>query len=98
MEENKNNRERFQLTEMFAAKVDNDRFFYGIIKDITDYNGNELLFSRIKINNGYICANDVDRKRLSDKVDEIAILVVDKKIHEIESKSIDIFESPFVLN
>ena len=72
---------KVEITEMFMAQADHDRCFYGVIKRSKDTNGNPHVFSRIKINDGMIQACASDQKTLGKMLDEICIMVLDKKIH-----------------
>jgi len=75
---------KIELTELFMAQADKYRCFHGIIKKSKDENGNTLFYSKIKINGGYICAQDSDRDKLGKKLDEMCIMVLDKGLHADE--------------
>jgi hypothetical protein len=71
------------MTEMFMAKAGNDftRCFHGTIKREKDVEGNPVVRSRIKVNQGYILAIAEDQWVLGTKLDELVVLILDKKMH-----------------
>jgi hypothetical protein len=52
----KKKKEKLEITEMFGAQVDKDRFFTGCIKRLKDNAGNSFVFSRIVMPDGLVCA------------------------------------------
>ncbi len=96
---NKSDKERFQITEMFCAKADRDRYFFGCIERWTDDNGNPVVFSRIVMpDNGFIVAQEHDQKILGMMLDEIVIMALDKRLHEDSGISCEIIGMDFFLN
>jgi hypothetical protein len=96
---NKNDRERFHITEMFCAKADRDRYFFGIIKRWMDDNGNTFVFSRIVMpDDGFIIAQSTDQKTLGSMLDEICIMVLDKGLHAYPGETIKISDFDYYLN
>lgn len=78
----KKEKERFEICEMFMAKADRDRCFFGIIKRFEDHDGNPLVFSKIVMpNDGYICAQANDQKNLGNNLDKICVMILDKGLH-----------------
>ena len=72
---------KIELTELFMAQADKYRCFYGTIKKSKDAEGKTLFFSEIKVNDGFVCSQESDRDRLGHNLDEMCIMVLDKKIH-----------------
>ena len=70
----KKEKERFKISEMFIAKADVDRCFFGIIKRGKDEDGNSYVFSRIKMQDAFLCASANDQKVLGKNLDEICII------------------------
>jgi hypothetical protein len=70
-------KDRFEITEIFMAKVGNDwnRCYHGTIRREVDENGKPVVYGKIKINNGYICAQASDQWELGAKLDELAFMV-----------------------
>jgi hypothetical protein len=95
----KKEEERIQITEMFMAKADRDRCFFGIIKRFDDQKGNPVVFSKIVMpNDGFICAQANDQKNLGNNLDEICIMILDKNLHDNAGVKTKIFETDFFLN
>ena len=68
-----------EITELFMAKAGNDwnRCFHGTIRRERDENGNPVVYGKIKINDGYICAMASDQWELGEKLDELVLMVLD---------------------
>jgi hypothetical protein len=95
----KKEKERFEITEMFMAKADCNRCFFGIIKRWIDHDGNPVVFSKIVISDdGYICAQAKDQKTLGKNLDKMCVMILDRGLHNDAGKSIEIFDSEFFLN
>jgi hypothetical protein len=91
--------DRFQITEMFMAKADNNRCFFGIIKRFKTDDVNPLVFSKIVMpNGGYICAQATDQKTLGKNLDELCIMILDKGLHNYAGVKATIFGTNFYLN
>ena len=96
---NKKGKDRYELTEMFIAKADKDRCFFGIIKRWNDLDGKPLVFSKIVMkNNGFIYAQAVDQKRLSKNLNEICIMILDMGLHDDAGVSTEILGKDLFLN
>ena len=53
----KKEKDRLEINELFMAKADRNRCFFGIIKRWNDHDGNPVVFSKIVMpDDGYICA------------------------------------------
>jgi hypothetical protein len=92
---------KIRLTEIFMAKAGKngwDRCFHGTIRREVDENGNTVVCSKIKVNNGYIYAKASDQWQLGDMLDEIVLLVLDKGIHSQSGVSVKICDSDYFLN
>jgi hypothetical protein len=95
----KNKKEdRFEITELFVAKASMDRCFTGIIKRETDENGNPFVFSRIVMPDGLICASAPEQEELGKNLDEMAIMILDKNLHNDAGVSNEIFGGRYFLN
>jgi hypothetical protein len=90
--------ERFEITEMFMAQADHERCFYGIINRGIDEFGNAFVFSRIAMPDGLLCAQEADQKKLGKNLDEMCIMILDKKLHNNSGESIIIFNADYFLN
>ena len=96
--EEKDNKDRFEIIEMFMAQADHERCFYGIIKRSKDADGNPHLFSRIIINDGIIQACASDQKVLGKMLDEMCIMVLDMGLHNDSGVYTEIFGDKYFLN
>lgn len=68
----KKEKKRFESSEMFVAKADKNRCFFGCIKKLKDDDCNPFVFSRILMpDNGLLCASAYDQKILGKNLDEI---------------------------
>ena len=95
----KKEKERFEICEMFMAKADKDRCFFGIINRFEDHDGNPAVFSKIVMpDDGYICAQAKDQKVLGANLDEICIMILDKNLHDNAGVSTEIFGGRYFLN
>ena len=94
----KRENDRFEINEMFMAKADVNRCFFGIIKRSKDEDGNPYVFSRIKMQDGLLCASAHDQKILGKNLDEICIMILDKNLHDNAGVKTKIFETDFFLN
>lgn len=95
----KKEKDRFEICEMFCAKADRDRVFFGIIKRFEDHLGNHQVFSKILMpDDGYICSQANDQKELGKNLDEMCVLILDKGIHSDAGVTTKIFETEFFMN
>jgi len=78
---------KVEITELFMARADRDRFFTGIIKRGRDDKGNPFVFSNIVMPNGYICAQAEDQKKLSKILNEMSLMALDYGIHDNDGKT-----------
>ena len=83
----KTNKSKHEITEMFMAKADWNRCFYGTIKR------NELsVFGKIIVkigkHDGFVIANACDQESLGSKLDELVTLVLDNGLHDNQLKSL----------
>jgi hypothetical protein len=88
----------FEINEMFMAKADVNRCFFGIIKRGKDNDGNPYVFSRIKMKDGLLCGSASDQKTLGTNLDEMCIHILDKNLHGDAGVSIEIFGGKYFLN
>jgi hypothetical protein len=94
----KEKKNKFEITEMFMAKTSPDNCFFGCIKRLKDENGNPFVFSRIKMNDGLLCASANDQKILGKNLDEMCVMILDKGLHNDAGVKTKIFETDFFLN
>ena len=59
------------------AKADWDRCFWGTIKRETDAKGNPVVYGKVKVLNGFICAQAKDQWELGDMLDEMVLMVLE---------------------
>lgn len=95
------NDSKFDITEIFMAKADWNRCFYGIIKRSNNEN-NSTVFGKIvvkkDIHDGFVIASACNQQHLGDKLDELVILVLDKELHLNQFKSFLINDMIFSKN
>ena len=65
------------------AKADRDRLFYGTIQWGFDFDGVPVVYGRIKVLDGFVCAMASTREELGEKLDEMVLMVLDYDIHKI---------------
>lgn len=88
----KKEKDRYEFTELFIAKADKDRCFFGIIKRWNDFEGKPLVFSKIVMkDNGCIFAQAENQKRLSKNLNEMCVMILDKGLHSDAGVSTEIF-------
>jgi hypothetical protein len=96
---NKDNSDRLQIVELFMAKADPKRCFFGIIKRWEDDKGTPYVASKIVMpNDGYIVAQEHNQRILGTMLDEICVMVLDCGIHDNSGVSYEIFGIDFFLN
>jgi len=89
---------KVEITEMFMAKADKHRCFFGIIKRWKE-NDTPFVFSKICMpNDGFIVAQEHNQRTLGTMLDEICILALDKKIHDNAGRFTEINGEKFFLN
>jgi hypothetical protein len=90
---------KVEITEMFVAKPDKDRIYFGCIKRSRNEKGEMNLFSRIAMpDSGMLCANETDQKVLAKNLNEMAVMILDKNIHNDAGISTEIFGLKFYHN
>ena len=95
----KKEKEGFEICEMFMAKADKYRCFFGTIKRFEDHDGNTAVFSKIVMpNDGYICAKERDQKKLGRNLDEMCVMILDEGLHDNAGVSTEIFGGRYFLN
>ncbi len=82
------------------AKAGNDwnRCFHGTITRSNDVNGNPVVFGKIKVNDGSICAKASDQWELGEILDEMVLMVLDAGIHAHAGKFVKIRNFTYHLN
>jgi hypothetical protein len=94
----KKKKEKFEITEMFGAQPDKERFFTGCIKRQMDDAGNSFVFSRIVMPDGLLCASAPEQEELSDNLDKMCKMIVDGSLHDDAGAYKEIFKSKYFLN
>lgn len=90
---------KVEIRELFVAKADKDRVFFGCIKRSRNENGEMNLFSRIAMpDSGILCANEIDQKILAKNLNSMAVMILDNDIHKDAGVSTEIFGSKFYHN
>ncbi len=90
---------KVEITEMFVAKPDKDRIYFGCIKRSRNEKDEMNLFSRINMpNDGILCANETDQKVLAKNLNSMAVMILDQNIHNDAGVSIEIFGLKFYHN
>ena len=76
-------KDRFELQEVFMAKAGKhgwDRCFYGTIQRGLYAGGSPVVHGKIKVLNGFVCAQARDQCELGEKLDELVLLVLDYEL------------------
>lgn len=89
---------KIELTELFMAQADKYRCFYGTIKRDIDTNGNPAVYGKIKVNDGYIYAMAGNQDELGKRLDDLVVMILDKGLHSVAGKTINICDTDFFLN
>ncbi len=80
------------------AQVRRDRRFYGTIQRDCHDNGIPFVFGEIRINVGYIYSRADNQDNLGQKLDVMAILILDHDLHDQHGVTTSICETDFFLN
>jgi hypothetical protein len=91
-------KQKIEITEMFVAKACPARVFWGIITRRLDENGNPVVFSRILMDDGLLCASAENQQILSKNLNLLAKLVCFTPLHEDHGVVEEIFGTEFFLN
>jgi hypothetical protein len=89
---------KLEITELFMAKADWKRCFFGTIKRGIDDNGNPIVRAKIKVNDGYIYAMAEDQCILGEMMDKLILMILDKGLHSNTGLTSMIAETPYFLN
>jgi hypothetical protein len=86
------NQLKVEITELFVAKPDKNRIYFGCIKRSRNEKDEMNLFSRIAMpNGGVLCANETDQLVLAKNLNSMAIMILDNELHKDAGVSTDIF-------
>ncbi len=94
----KEKKPKVEISEIFVAKACVSMVYWGIITRTQDENGNPILFSRIMMDDGLLCAQSHDQKILAKNLNCMARMVVFGGLHDNRGKTEEIFGSDFFLN
>lgn len=72
---------KIELTELFMAKADWDRCYYGTIKREMQDNVS-IVRGKIKVNDGYIYSMATDQKKLGEMLDDLVKFILDFDLHK----------------
>lgn len=89
---------KYLITELFCAQAGNERTYFGCIKRGEDENGKKFVFSRIVVNDGLICAREIEQDQLGLNLDKILIMVLDMGLHNEAGKTIKVLNTELFLN
>lgn len=92
---------KIEITELFMAKAgknDWNRCFHGTIRRETDATGNPVVYGKIKVGDGFICASAKDQWELGDRLDEMVLMILDYGLHSLPVVTTTICETKFNLN
>ena len=76
-----NNKGKFEVIEMFMAQACRDRLFFATIKREIDSDGVPVVRGKIKVLDGYVCAQDSCQDDLGTRLDEFVKMVLDMGLH-----------------
>ena len=68
-------RDKYIITELFLAQVNQDIGFLGTIVRSIDNDGNLTIFGRVKVGDIYVCAQAKNQYELGIKLDELVTMV-----------------------
>ncbi len=88
---------RYKITELFMAKAGNDysRCFYGTIYEVKTSTREQIIASKIKVNEGYIYSQGKDKDTLGGKLDELILMVLDFSLNDSSGVTSKIAETEF---
>jgi len=90
---------KVEIVELFVAKPDRDRVFFGCIKRSRNEKDEMNLFSRIAMpDDGVLCANETDQLVLAKNLNSMAVMILDQNIHNDAGVSTEIFGLKFYHN
>jgi len=90
--------DKIQLSEMFMAQAGVNRRFYGSIKRGYAEDGNQIVWGKILVNNGFICSMAANQDVLGARLDELVKLVLDEGLHEDEGVTSEVADTTCFLN
>jgi hypothetical protein len=94
-------KDKLEITELFMAKAGKhswDRCFYGTIKRETRADGNTIVYGKIKVLDGFVCAMAATQEKLGDRLDELVLMVLDYGLYDGIKLSTIILETELFLN
>ena len=87
-----------QIQELFLVKADWERTFLGVIRRQPDESGNEIIYGKVTVQEGYILGMANTEEDLSSKLDAICQLKLDCGLHDSLPPGIMISNEIFILN
>ncbi|MCK5371490.1 MAG: hypothetical protein KAQ62_23170 [Cyclobacteriaceae bacterium] len=94
-------KDKLEITELFMAKAGKhgwDRCFHCTNKRETDADGNPVVYGKIKVLDGFICAQAGHQDELGTRLDELVKMVLDYSLHSDAGKTIKICDTDFFSN
>ena len=76
------NKDRFEITELFMTQSSKDRRFYSTIQRGSDSDGHPVVFGKIKVLNGFVCAIASNQDVLGSWLDELVLMSLEYGLHE----------------
>ena len=83
---------------MAKAGSDFSRCYHGTIRRAIDENKDQIVYGKIKVDDGYIYARACDQWKLGEKLDLIVLMILDYGLHDNVFKSSTVAESDIYLN
>ena len=96
----KDKKDRLEIQELFMAKAGNDfsRCFHGTIRRETCVDGNPIVYGKIRIGDGYICAMASHQDELGERLDDMVLMILDEGLHNVAGVTTKIFDMDFFQN
>ena len=70
----------------------------GTIKRDFDADGNPVVYGKIEVKDGFVCAQAEDQWELGEKLDEMVLMVLDYSLNSHPAMTTIIYETNFNLN
>jgi len=96
----KKQQQDIEITELFVAKCGQDwhRTFIGTIVRVTNTDGSRCVIGTVPVGEYMIVSNASDDSILGRKLDDMTVLILDYKLHDIPAKGIEIANTVSYLN
>ncbi len=91
-------KDRYEITEFFMTQAVRDRRFYGSIKRGFDSDGIPVVYGKITVNNGFVCAMAACQDVLGERLDEIVKMVLGMGMHLDAGATSEVAGTNYYLN